>query len=62
MFALGADGRLYFATTSHGMLYFDPGNNTSANAGSTSYSQAVASGDGHIYFLRSDGTGVDAYP
>lgn len=58
---LGPDNALYLATAS-GFVRFDPVNNTSFSNGSTSYKEVVASGDGHIYLLRSDGSGVDAYP
>jgi hypothetical protein len=59
--ALGADGILYVATAS-GFVHFNPANNTSYSNGSTAYKQVVASGDGHIYLLHADGSGVDAYP
>jgi hypothetical protein len=60
--ALGPDGMLYFATTGHGVLTLNPANNTDYNTGTTSYSEAVASGDGHVYLLRADGSEVDAFP
>jgi hypothetical protein len=59
--ALGADGDLYFASSS-GLVQYDYIHNTSVSEGLVAYKQVVASGDGHLYMLRADGSGVDTAP